>query len=90
MLMADDSLIRLAEQMSGGEPAHRIDVNPDGLLCLVLSGQVQPKRADVRRERSCIQLLRCLSLPPGSKDSFILFPELRHKKPVGNVAFDAI
>ena len=61
-------LIRLAEQVSGGEPARRLGVDPDRPGRLVLRRQVQPERGDIRRERPRVQPPRTTPAPLGTAE----------------------
>ena len=49
-------LAGLAEQVAGGEPAHRGGVALHRPGCLALGGQVQPERRDVWAERARVRL----------------------------------
>ena len=73
LLPAD--LAGLAEQVAGGEPAHRPGVALHRPRRLALRGQVQPEGPDVRPERPGIA-------PPGplrAGHSFILIPRIRSR-----------
>ena len=61
-------LAGLAEQVAGGEPADGAGVALDRPGRFALGGQVQLERADVRRERACVQLPRL----PGRRRSAVI------------------
>jgi hypothetical protein len=73
-------LLRLAEQVSGGERQRRLGVDPGGPWCLVLGGQVQPERGDVRSKRPRVQPPRTTPALLRDGGSFTLVRRFRARK----------
>src|ERR1039457_969451 len=73
-------LLRLAEQVSGGEPQRRLGIDPDRPGRLVLRRQMQPERGDISRERPRVQSPGTKPAPVREDHSFTLIRRLRARK----------
>ena len=64
----------------------------EGLRFIQFDQRMSDREGDPGKAGRVRLRLRWFALQPAKrkKDSFILFPEFRHKKPVGNVVFDTI